>query len=195
MAEFENLWGQSYDDYSGGFELGVNKDVVLFDIKPEDGNYGLQLYVEFHKGSSATRRWYPVPNADDVTSGRITSDRYKELVTRFNTILKHIVCNYVTEEQYQAHLKSYGSAKEFIVDVLKLIPDNFNEMKGELILGYNKKGYLEVPVSMKITGPFFSVGGKFNLVPSKIIMDSAGDKPRDTDTSLSSPESNDNLPF
>jgi len=193
--DFKNLWGQSYEDYSDSLELGINKKVFLHDIKFEEGQYGPQLYVEFHKGTRAVKQWFSIPNYEEVQSGRITNDRYKDLVTRFNSILKHIVCNFVTEDQYQAHIKTYNSAKEFVIDMLTLIPANFQELEGELILIYNKKGYLSLPISMKITGPFFSVGGRYTLKPSGLVMDSKPKEASSDGLTTPTPSPSDDLPF
>jgi len=196
MTDFKNLWGQSYDEVSASFQLGINKDVVLHDIKYEEGQYGPQLYVEFHLGQSRNRTWFSIPQPEEVTSGRITSERFNELVTRFNSIIKHIVCNYVTEEQYHAQLKNYESPEQFVNDVLSLIPNNFQELKGELILMYNKKGYLSVPVSMKLTGPFWSVGGRHKLVPSQLVMNSASEVSATSNNQGNPPAAlNDDMPF
>lgn len=204
MSNFENLWGQSYDDVSEGFKLGINDKVFLHDIKYEEGQYGPQLYVEWHKGQRAVKNWYSIPSIEEVQSGRIDMDKYKELITRFNSIIKHLVCNYVSEETYQAHLKAYPNAQAFVNDVLTLIPANFQELEGQLILGYNKKGYLNPPVSIKMTGPFWSVGGKFDLRVSDIILNS---KPKEADSNSANNDdlglggatptslSNDDLPF
>lgn len=76
-----------------------------------------------------------------------------------NSKVKHIATNYVTEEEFMNRFRAVQPKSfEDLVNLCTLIlPKNFVELEGQLIVGYNNKGYLSVPRSMRVTGNFFSI--------------------------------------
>lgn len=113
----------------------------------------------------------------NVWEGKTRQECIKNEVNKQNKLIKNLICNYVTPEEYTAHLKGFvstGSLQDrfiqFVNHVAQLLPDNYAEVEGRLVVGYKANGYLAFPTRMGWDGdarrhrPFFSVDPETQLM-------------------------------
>lgn len=180
-------YGQSYEQPTGiAFAPGINKGVYLTGFEVVDistAKYeGKALDVTFSKdGDSISVRKFPVNEANkprEITEKggnkrmQTMDEAIREAYTKFNSWCKHIVDGYVSHlpESYGSGVYEKGglfdretakatSFETFIAIVKKFLPAGFEKIPGELIVGYDNKGYLQVPGEMWLTGYFWSPEG------------------------------------
>lgn len=156
------------------FKPGLNEDVSLKTFSYEKTDDYEYVQLEFEKeGDMINDRVYAPSRVfprmmKKRQDGNLVDDRMETEAEAWartwgevNAKLKHIATNFVTDEEFGNKLESMKpkSFKEMVDLCSSCIPPNFNEKKGGLLLGYNKKGFLSVPVAMWVTGHFFAVEG------------------------------------
>lgn len=177
---------------TAAFVAGINNGVTLKTFQVENvefTNYtGPVLKVVFEKdGQERNAMRFPIveekvlefnakypkkkkeKDSEGVTTERTLTDAevIEAAYTDFNSWVKHIVCNGVTDEAFDKAVSDATSFEDFCNKAAKLIEGK--TLTGKLILGYDKKGYLVVPQKVQTTGPFFSVADKHKLVVSQYI--------------------------
>lgn len=160
-----DTWGfeDSMENVSGyEFKPGINEGVTLRAFEYEEGTYGPQLKVIIGKGETTTTKWWGL--SDDRGT-----DQMKATIARAKAIAFHFVHSYVGADKVKATLQAASprSAQHFIETMASLLPANVAEIPASCILSYGKvkngNQYLELPVSMKVTGAFWSVNGSHEL--------------------------------
>lgn len=188
------MYGKTFKDDAPAWKAGINDfDKVKFLglVNVETANYtgpALDLVVE-KNGQEYQDRMFPVnPNSVrprfDRSQGReeTQEEATKRTYGEFNSRVKHIFTNFMSEEDFMG--VQADSFESYIKALTDLLPQDYNTKKGQIILGYNNKGYLEVPRYMWITGHFLSIEGQKELVVSdKINLH----KPSDSAASESKP--------
>lgn len=151
---------------STAFSPGVNEDVALtiFQyVKENDYEYVQLVFTK--EGSEIRDRIYapksfPARKKKDGSmeteleaKGRIWGD--------VNAKIKHIVTNFVTPEVFDTRIRDakVGSYHQFCIAAASLLPPDIANRRGQLVVGYNQKGFLSTPYAMWVNGPFFSVNG------------------------------------
>lgn len=171
-------YGQTYaeDSNINYFEPGINEDVYLtkFEVEPmkTDKYDGPTLLVEWtKKGSVINARRFPV-NESQIKSrevgGQMQSleEAIDKAYSDLKNWIKHVVTNYnhLLPENQQGkfdEVTSRADSFESLCNLAKtLLPKNTPSIKGQLIVGVNKKnGFMEVPGAMWVTGHFWKVEG------------------------------------
>jgi hypothetical protein len=165
-------------DKASSFTAGINEGVTLdkFEFVSENENEYIQL--SFSKnGSVINDRIYP---PSKVTPKKIAGVMQTEAQAwakawgDVNAKIRHIVLSFCTEEVFQKALEQAKPKNftQYVKVCSALLPKNFREVQGRLILGYNTKGYLAVPYAMWVTGPFFSTNSNTELsISSRITLE------------------------
>lgn len=179
MAEYG--YGQNYDTPAGiAFKAGINEEVTMTGFEVVEINtpkyQGKALDISFTKdGDTISTRKFPV-NPANISPREITEkggnrrmqtqdEAVREAFGKFNSWIEHIVTNYdhlLPEDKRGKFKDEFGKATGFesAVSIARnFLPAGFEKVKGSLIVGYDKKGYLQVPQEMWITGHFWSVEG------------------------------------
>lgn len=196
------MYGNTYNDtVTKKFKAGINEEVTLNSVtleKVETANYnGFALDFIYGKdGDEHKDRMFPIDESR-VTPREVYVDGSKKMQTQeeavaqaygnFNSKVKHVICNFVEEEKFEETVKESTSFEDFAKRVISLLPQGYSTTKGQLIMSYDNKGYLQVPSAMWVTGAFFSVNDKHNLVPGKRVRltppatdNTSADAPQDT---------------
>jgi len=186
------MYGQVFEQAAPPLKAGINEfdkvkslELVNLDL----ANYtGPVIDLELEKNDSIiySERIFPVnpqyirPRERD---GKMESmeDATKRAYGEFNSRVKHIFTNWLTEEEFNAVTAT--DFADYAKQLIAKLPDDYNS---KFILTYNNKGYLEMPKYMWITGAFFSVdgakelvvGSKVKLVNPKAASDGAENTPK-----------------
>lgn len=162
-----NNWGYdpSLEAKSGyAFTSGINEEVFLRQFMVKEGKYGMQLEVIVGKDESTIKGWWAL---EDDRGGE-QAIRTKE---RLQRVCYHFVGAYQSDENAIKNAliaAAPTSAEEFMNVMVSLLPANFQSIPASCILGYGNprpdgSQFLELPVSMKVTGAFWSVNGSSEL--------------------------------
>ena len=172
------MYGKVFEDNSPTFKAGINdfdnvKFLGLVNIDTAGYTGPVMDLVLVKDGSEYRDRMFPI-NPDSVKP-RNTYDRemkanrmetMEEAVKRaygdFNSRVKHIFTNFISEEEFAS--VQAESFEDYINQLTDLLPDGYDTLPGQVILGYGNSGkYLEMPKYMWITGHFLSIQGKKDL--------------------------------
>lgn len=171
------MYGQTFEAPS--FKAGINQfDKVKFlgyvAIETEKYVGGALDLILANGDAEYSQRWFPIdesritPRERRDKDGNTTMPTQEEAIQKvyknFNSIVKHIFTNFISEEEF--HSVQGSDFKTYIEALQAKLPENYTDSKGEFILEYNKGGYLTMPRYMNTTGHFFSVEGKKKLVVS-----------------------------
>jgi hypothetical protein len=166
MSNYVPQFGNESGSLGTNFIAGINEDVTMqkFEYVSENNNEYVQL--EFEKeGSQIRDRIYIPKDPRPMKKKGGEMESADEAMIRdwgdVNTKIKHIITNYVSEEEFHTKFQTAApkSFKDFILFCERLLPNGWKDMKGELIVSYNTKGFLSIPFAMWVTGHFFSVNG------------------------------------
>ena len=185
------MYGKTFKDDAPAWKAGINDfDKVKFLglVNVETANYSgsaLDLVVE-KSGQEFQDRTFPVnPNSVrprfDKQLGReeTQEEATKRTYGEFNSRVKHIFTNFMSEEDFMS--VQADSFESYIKALTDLLPEDYDTKPGQIILGYNNKGYLEVPRYMWITGHFLSVEGQKELnVSGRINLHKANSQPSES---------------
>ncbi len=175
------MYGQNYDNSGVSvFKSGINDGVTLtkFElVKLDTPKYqGEACDVEWTKdGQSIKARLFPVNEANiqvrsirekDASGNQVermqTQDEaVLQAYGQFSSMVKHIAGCAVTDEVWKEGTKGSTDFASFINAAGAFV--NGKNYTGQLILGYDKSGYLKVPRAMYVTGSFWSVEGRNQL--------------------------------
>lgn len=176
------MYGKAYNDVAlKKFKAGVNENVVLKSVTLErvttqsyDG-FALDFIYE-KEGDEHRDRMFPIDESkvqprsvykNGIRETQTIEQAINQAYSNFNSKVKHVICNFVEEEKFEQTVKKSTSFEDFARKVISLLPQNYSNIRGELLLSYDNNGFLQVPSAMWVTGAFFSINGKHNLVPSK----------------------------
>lgn len=153
--EFENLYGDAQETTGNSMTGRVSGfALTMYELNDKD-SLELRFTKTFDSGKSIEiRNWVnPIdPEKVQVWEGKTQSECVKNEVMKQNKLIKNLICNYVSVEDYEAAMKSFtpqGSLldqfKAFVELTKGLLPDNFNEVTGDLMVGYKSNGYYSFP--------------------------------------------------
>lgn len=171
------MYGKTFKNDAPAWKAGINDfDRVKFLglVSVETNNYSgsaLDLILE-KDGKETNDRMFPVnPNSirprniKDRDTGERREETQQEAIDRaygeFNSRVKHIYTNFISEEEFMT--VQADSFESYIKMLTEKLPEDYDQKPGQVILGYNKGGYLEVPRYMWITGHFLSIEGQKDL--------------------------------
>jgi len=177
------MYGQTFNDsQASAWNAGINEEVSLkfFGLtKVETANFqGNVLDMVYEKNGQEFRdRMFQV-NEENLKTRKVkengverdqTDEEAKiEAYGNFNSRVKHVVCQFVDEAEFTKVTSTAKNFDEFVVLCATILPQNYSEIKGKLIMGYNNKGYLEIPRAMWVTGDFLSLDGRPLKVSNRI---------------------------
>jgi hypothetical protein len=175
MSDFILNYGSEEAGASNSFNPGLNSKVslVTFEFVKDDSNEYLQLVFEKEGGEIRDRIYSPknfIPKKKRDGSMESDLEARGRIWGEINAKIKHIITNYISEEDFDNMVRDarVSSFQQFVSVCKRMLPPNYKQMKGDLIVGYNQKGYLSIPYAMWVTGRFFSVNNvKGELVVSK----------------------------
>lgn len=206
----------SQDTQPTGLKVGINEGakLIFLGIKHIDHGDGWdQAEWHFAFGEKNDEGEYPVViktsrSIIQPSTGQYApkGDPVKALASKiqgFNVLIQNIMTNYMERDEYYdlfTELPSYTPEEmyaltneerekvfiNFVNICAQALPEGFEEREGELILMNDKNGWKKTPVSSKVTGPFFSIDGRHELNPSKIVKDSAKNQRPDRDSNRES---------
>ena len=159
------------------FKGGLNDNVSLHSIelvRVETTRYeGPAIDVVFEKdGTFLTCRQFPldlsrvkIKNTKDKTIGELRQESQEEAETRakgeyvlwFKSLIN---VNFCTPEQWSKAIAEATSFEKLFTALVSLLPDDYQERKGQLICTVSDNNYVEVPRFHWITRAFFSLGEK-----------------------------------
>jgi len=174
------MYGQVYsEDKGSAFIPGINENVSLisFGLTTTD-QWGTVLDVVFAKDNSTLncRKFQPTPKVREITVKgvkRMQSEEEAKISAfgDFNTWVKSIVIPFTTEEAYDEAMKDVTSFESFITACKTLLGDDFKNKTGRLIVGYNNKGFPEVPRALWVTGTFWTLDPEKELkISDKVLL-------------------------
>lgn len=154
------MYGKTFESSANGIKFipGVNNGVTLKEFKCHNistSKYsGPALDIVWEKdGSTISVRRFPIDESR-VTILNVYENNIKreetmeEAVTRtyaeFNTYVKHIVCNYCNENEFDNLVATANSFTDFCHKASSLM-GAYQTVKGNLAVGYDSSGYLAVP--------------------------------------------------
>ena len=174
------MYGKVFTDNTPVWKPGINdfdnvKTLGLVNV--DSPNYTGQVLdlVIVKNGQEYRDRMFPInPNSirprslRDRNTGETREESIQEATERtygeFNSRVKHIFTNFMSEEEFES--VTADSFEAYINALTDKLPEDFDSKPGQVILGYNNGGYLEMPRYMWITGHFFSINGQKDLVVS-----------------------------
>lgn len=171
------MYGQTFEAPS--FKAGINEfDKVKFlgyvAIETEKYVGGALDLVLANGDAEYSQRWFPIDESritprerrdrDGNTTMPTQEEAIKQEYKKFNSVIKHIFTNFMSEEDF--HSVEGSDFKAYIEALQAKLPADYTDSKGEFILGYNNNGYLEMPRQMWITGDFLNVNGQKPLTVS-----------------------------
>ena len=168
-----NDWGWDEDIETeavgtSGIQPGI-LNVKLVELSHGPGKYHDQLTIKVRvEDKFDNLNWFRTGHTNDDKNNPEWDMNYKKTA---RAVLFHIVGGYIGSEELKKELKgkSFPSFEEQVNFIISKLPANFTEIPVKAILHYGKKvndkGFksLELPKSMKVTGPFWSVEGKREL--------------------------------
>lgn len=157
------------------FKAGINEDVRLVRFGLVEVNtdkyQGNVLDVEWQKKDSVKRaRVFPV-NEEQVTPREVggemqtMDEAIDKAYADVKNWIKHVVTgydHYLPEDKqgtFDQVTSTAGSFEELVNAAKSLLPANTPSISGELIVGYDKGGFLNVPGAMWVTGHFWKPEG------------------------------------
>lgn len=121
--------------------------------KNEEGVLEIQFSKPLEGRDPITLRGWINP-ADPEKVKVFDEESKEEAVAReeyqISATIKSIVRNYCTDETYAEKMKSVNSYETLIDAAISLLPENFADIPGKLLVGYNKKGYLAFPYNARV---------------------------------------------
>lgn len=169
-------WTGEVDGYSmTEFFVNDNRSLEIHFLKPNP-NFETQRPIKM---------WINAVDPEKVTvwEGKTLEQCLKSEITKQNRLIKNLALNFVEQDVYEAAFKEFkpsGSLEDqfvaFVNKVKELLPANYADTTGRLVVGYNAKGYLTCPKTMfwneetQRYMPFFSVDPEVELqpLPSKL---------------------------
>jgi hypothetical protein len=151
---------------SSAFSPGINEDVSLTTfqyVKENDYEYVQLVFTK--EGSEIRDRVYAPKNFPPRMKKDKTMETELEARGRIwgdvNAKIRHIITNFVTAEAFDNRIKEarVQNYQQFCLAAASLLPPDHAARKGQLVVGYNQKGFLSTPYAMWVNGPFFSVNG------------------------------------
>jgi hypothetical protein len=194
MSEFIDTYASTPGTGGTSFVPGLNSGVKLTHIsyvKEENYNY-VQLTFE-KNGSEIRDRIYEATrfeirekkkreNGVLVPDGIETeAEAAMRVWGEINSKFKSLIVAFCGDEAYEVtRTKTQPRSFEALVNMgIGLLPRNYAEIEGDLIVGFNKKGYLTVPIALWVTGDFFSTSENPRdlKVSKRVILEREDDKP------------------
>lgn len=193
MGEFVDTYAPAGGSTGTSFVPGLNTAVRLTHISyVKEENYCYVQMVFEKDGSQINDRIYEPTRIDlrekkKREGGNLVSDGMEtevEAWTRVwgevNSKFKSVITAYCGEEAFDAaREQTKPKSFEALVNMgVALLPSNYTEMEGDLIVGFNKKGYLTVPIALWVTGDFLSIYGHNRplTVSKRVILEREEDK-------------------
>lgn len=182
MNEFNNFYGDAQES-TGNSGTGEVSGYCMTNYELNDkGSLEIHFTKTFDSGKSITlKTWINAVNPEQVRvwEGKTKEECVKGEVTKLNRLVKSIVTNFVDKGEYEAAMKQVNSFESLVEVTKSLLPDNYSETQGTLVVGYNAKGYLSVPNRMgwddttKRHRPFFTVDSEVQLMdlPSNLTLE------------------------
>ncbi len=147
---------------------GINEGAKLlaFEYSANENAEALKLEFKVNGDNTFKRLIYNKLDNARPFSNESDEDAKKREIGSLNAKLRSILCNFVTEEQLIARLKEMKPTDfKSLIDCYKsLLPNDFSERTGRLVLVYKNNGFLELAQPYQVASrKFFSLSEKDNM--------------------------------
>lgn len=178
------MYGETVNVAKTGVQEGTLASFALASVNTEKYK-GVALDIEFKVGEFSYRvRKFPIHREQVQAEMDRNPDRFKnrktmqmstvdEVVSRrqkdLSSYIKHIITAFITDEEWSSAISKWmeqgkyqpgvhePTFEQFITFVCSLLPQNYNTIKGSVVVGYKgNTSYAEVPDDMYVMGDFFS---------------------------------------
>lgn len=175
------MYGQVFNESKGTkFVAGLNENVTLVGFSVTDmETFGKVLEVTFEKEGDTLRGKKFRVDVSKIKPKEVYKNREKVMQTQeeaeadafgdFNAWVKCLVVPFCGEEAFNKAIQNVtGETEEekfvsYINICKELLGTDYSKKPGKLILGYNSKGFLELPKFYWVTGDFFTLDGTLEV--------------------------------
>lgn len=160
----ENLYGNVEETVSSGVGPVQGYRMTSYGVN-DNGSLEIHFTKSFESGKELTlRTWINPVDPERVTAfGDDTQEKaVAKAITKVNRTIKQIVRNYVDDDTYVAAMKGVTDFNSLVEATKSILPDNFDQIEGTLVVGYKDNGYLSTPGRLEWDAetsrflPFFS---------------------------------------